>query len=309
MRQLANSIIIVVLLLLSLSQSAFSADLLSMDAKTYYQKAYQDYQNGDNESAVKSYQKAMLLDANYQKDSLNNIGVIFGRMGFFEKAEQSFRAALQADPDYLPAKINLGLLYEKNGLGLQANRWWVDCFAVAKMKPEIFAEADLTSADYFLKLGQESLEKEEYESARQFFLQALKEEPNFKPAQTNIALSYEKENDELNALRWWAKVFDIEKLKARDFVRVNVTEDVWLAKQGLVAAQNQEFDSARQFFTRALEINPNYKPAQIDLALSCEKLELQDEANKWWVKAFDLNTKHSNEYIFSTEGLELPKNK
>jgi len=47
------------------------------------------------------------------KINLNNEGIKYARLGQWQKAEEIFKELLIQYPDYMPAKLNLGLVYSR----------------------------------------------------------------------------------------------------------------------------------------------------------------------------------------------------
>ena len=43
----------------------------------------------------------------------NNMGQVYARHGEFDRAEQSFRASAMSNPDFVPAHLNLVIVYER----------------------------------------------------------------------------------------------------------------------------------------------------------------------------------------------------
>lgn len=66
---------------------------------------------GDDETALEATARAVEIEpgnAAWQ----NRLGVLLRRAGEFERAEAAYKAALDADADYPPAHLNLGILYD-----------------------------------------------------------------------------------------------------------------------------------------------------------------------------------------------------
>jgi tetratricopeptide (TPR) repeat protein len=58
----------------------------------------------------------------------------------------------------------------------------------------------------------------DFQKAEASLNDALKIDPNYKPAQINLGFTYEKRRTRLESLEYWAKVFDIDNLKPKDVV-------------------------------------------------------------------------------------------
>ena len=61
---------------------------------------------------------------------LNAEGVKYARAGQWEKAEKSFKDVLAKDPNYKPAKLNLGLVYDKLKSKKEAVDYWLEALNI-----------------------------------------------------------------------------------------------------------------------------------------------------------------------------------
>jgi TolA-binding protein len=59
---------------------------------------------------------------------LNNEGIKYARLGEWNKAEETFKNILKQYPDYRPAKLNLGLVYNKSRSKREAVNYWLTLF-------------------------------------------------------------------------------------------------------------------------------------------------------------------------------------
>jgi Tfp pilus assembly protein PilF len=56
---------------------------------------------------------------------VNNRGVMFLTKGDMSGAEECFNNALSIDPNFKPAKLNLGFIYEKRRSELESIKYWL----------------------------------------------------------------------------------------------------------------------------------------------------------------------------------------
>jgi tetratricopeptide (TPR) repeat protein len=97
----------------------YAGKLIEEEGLNYYNEGVQAQKTGNFDTALASYQKAMVigLDAsNYRAYIFNNVGVIYSEKGDMDKAESMFLEALKIDPEYKPANFNIAVLYMKQGL-------------------------------------------------------------------------------------------------------------------------------------------------------------------------------------------------
>ena len=77
-------------------------------------------QAGRPRRAAEAYRKALKLTRTGRTQLLNNLGRALVETGDFVEAEQALKDALQEDPGYIEARVNLGLLYMKLDRSSQA---------------------------------------------------------------------------------------------------------------------------------------------------------------------------------------------
>ena len=61
---------------------------------------------------------------------LNNSGIKYARVGEWVNAEQAFKDCLSNDPNYKPAKLNLGLVYDKTKTKKEAVDYWLKVYGI-----------------------------------------------------------------------------------------------------------------------------------------------------------------------------------
>jgi tetratricopeptide (TPR) repeat protein len=118
---------------------SYAGELASKEAINYFNEGVRAQEKGNFNAAKFAYQKTMLVspgNSEFQKYIMNNVGIMFFRQGEYVEAAEAFRAALNIDPDYHAAKMNLGLAYDRLGYRLRALEYWVKVFEVEKMKPK-----------------------------------------------------------------------------------------------------------------------------------------------------------------------------
>ncbi len=107
---------------------ALSGEVVSKEAANYYAQGVKQ-QKGDNFiQADTFYQKTLLVDPSnlkWKRNILNNRGVMLAQQGFLDEAEESLLESLKIDPNYLPAKLNLGFIYEARRSELESITYWL----------------------------------------------------------------------------------------------------------------------------------------------------------------------------------------
>jgi Flp pilus assembly protein TadD len=91
----------------------FSAESKKM-AVMYRDKGLDAQKNGDLDTALVYYQKAMELDPTLAV-AYNDAGVIYEARGWNDRAKQAYGKAIELDPALASPYYNLGSIYEKEG--------------------------------------------------------------------------------------------------------------------------------------------------------------------------------------------------
>lgn len=122
---------------------SYAGELVAKEAVNYYNEAVKAQKAANFAVADINYQKTLLLDPNnskWKKFITNNYGVMYAQQGNLEKAEASFNEVLKIDPNYQPAKLNLGYIYEKRRSRLESLEYWLKVLNIDldQLKPKDF---------------------------------------------------------------------------------------------------------------------------------------------------------------------------
>ncbi|HQP91905.1 MAG TPA: tetratricopeptide repeat protein, partial [Candidatus Omnitrophota bacterium] len=108
----------IVLSVFLISCAQFSWAELSVEIKKtaveYRDKGLEAQKNGDMDTALIYYQKAMELDPTMAA-AYNDAGVIYESKGWNDRAKQAYAKAIELDPTLVGPYYNMGVLYEKDG--------------------------------------------------------------------------------------------------------------------------------------------------------------------------------------------------
>ncbi|MFH1691353.1 MAG: tetratricopeptide repeat protein [Candidatus Omnitrophota bacterium] len=83
-------------------------------AQEYRDKGLQAQRNGDVDTALIYYQKAVEMDPTFAL-AYNDAGIIYESKGWLDKAKQAYARALDLDPSMPGPYYNLGSIYEREG--------------------------------------------------------------------------------------------------------------------------------------------------------------------------------------------------
>jgi len=186
-------------------------ELNSGDSVTYYNLGNIYLKLGMNEKAVFLYKKTLTGGLRHP-DIYNNLGLAYGNLGEKEEAIRLFRMAVEMDPNYENAVINLIRLTKKreisdeeepdftgkarllNDLGVAQGKAGNIDKAIVLFDQAI--EIDPAYAESYNNLGYAYFKKGEYGRAKECFEKALEIDPEHEKAGVN--LNYLKNRDTAN---------------------------------------------------------------------------------------------------------------
>ena len=90
-------------------------------AYIYYREGFAAQNNGDYSEALENYEESLKLEENPidRGETLKNMAIIFMSNGDEEKALKTYQKALDENPKQPSCLKNMGLIYEKRGRSLQ----------------------------------------------------------------------------------------------------------------------------------------------------------------------------------------------
>jgi Flp pilus assembly protein TadD len=106
-----SAVFLLIISLVAFPNSAF-AGIFSSAAEDYYRSGYDAQLKGDDREALTFYYKAVSVDPQ-NAGYLNDLGLIYERLGQQKDAEKSYLRAIAVNSKYLPPYTNLGYLYKK----------------------------------------------------------------------------------------------------------------------------------------------------------------------------------------------------
>ena len=151
-------------------------NFIQEQARFYRSLGIEAQKQGDLDTALKYYQKAIQLDPFYAL-VYNDLGIIYEAKGDDKKAEENYLKAIEIDPHILGAYTNLALLYEKQGRIREAIKYWKKRYQLGR-KGEIWTERAkehlLNLSAHIPEIRKEMLEKEAMELSKK--IKKMKEE-------------------------------------------------------------------------------------------------------------------------------------
>ncbi len=216
------------------------------------------------------------------------VGDAYLKKGDAPKAEESYRAALEAQADNADALLGMALVSQSKGDAQTASLYLSRAkplaanspdllyrFAVAALRSDRFEDARsaLEAAlrlspgepSYFVALGAVWLKQPDIFEAERQFRQALKFQPDNAPAQMYLGYTLLKQKKLPEAREW------LEKSAKGD---ANAPETFYYL--GLIAQEQNEDERAVELFSKSVRLLPSFAGAHI--ALGSVYLKLKDYA-------------------------------
>jgi tetratricopeptide (TPR) repeat protein len=151
-------------------------------AEAFYGLGSVYLQQQKNAEARENFERTVRLRSRYPGTlprAWNNLGILAGREGSTDEAIRNFRRALEMDPDYLVALVNLGNAYRQK-------KSWEEAKSVLRQAVEIKPE----DAEANYGLGMVFAQLDDTERAYQYLQKALTARPAYPEALNNLGVLY-----------------------------------------------------------------------------------------------------------------------
>jgi len=121
--------------------ATFAGELVLSQAVNYFNEGVANQKANKFRDAEVAYTKTILVDPYNLKWKVlvtNNRGIMDVMSGDLDSAEMKFNQVLKYDPEYMPAKVNLGLIYDKRRSKLESLEYWLKILGIdiEKAKPQ-----------------------------------------------------------------------------------------------------------------------------------------------------------------------------
>ena len=189
------------------------------------------------------------------------------RRGRLAEAERLYRAVLQADPDHLQARFNLGLVCVRRGAVEEA----VDLFRQAVDQKPDFAEAH-NALGIALRLNGQK------EAALPHYAAALAVKPDYAEAENNFGLALQALGRHADAVDHYRRALSL----APDYIAAE--NNIGAALRTL-----HRYDEAAEHYRQALALRPGSADAHNNLAVALQLLGRHEEALAAFEQALALN--------------------
>ena len=160
--------------------------------------AVKNHQNNNLQDAHNYYQKILKIDPNHL-GALNNLGVIFKKLGQIQKAKEFFEKVIQIDPNDIDTYYNLGAVF----VDLEDFQKAKDCY-------EKVIEIDPNHVKAYYNLGNVLKELKDYQKAKDCYEKAIEIDPKYVNAHNNLGAVFIDLEDFQKAKDCYEKVIEID---------------------------------------------------------------------------------------------------
>ena len=239
--------------------------------KEAFDLAVQNHLNNNLQDAHNYYQKVLALDPNYI-NALNNLGVIFQRLGKKQRAKECYEKVIKINPTYADANYNLGNIFQELGDDQKAK----DCF-------EKTIEIDPNYVNALNNLGVVFKALKEYQKSINCFEKIIKINPNDEDVHNNLGGVFQRLGENQKAKSYYERA-----------IIINPNHTYALNNLGGVFRDLGEPQKAKSYYEKAIEIDPTYEDAHNNLsALHIRGLDNLDKAISSSNKTLKMHHKNS----------------
>jgi predicted O-linked N-acetylglucosamine transferase (SPINDLY family) len=243
------------------------------DFNTCYQVANYLLAQGNPQTAVSFYQKALELNPSHV-DAHNNLGRALNECHEIERAIGCFQTAVDLEPEFAEGYFNLGLALKKQGkfeaaiaqfqqslklnpqlaiaqhvLGEVLHEQGKYDEAIIRYHKALRIQPDFAEAHY--NLGHIAKERGHLTEAIHHLQKAIDVKPNFAEAYNNLGLIFSDQDQPNQAVHCYQKALQIEPGLVEAYYNL-----------GIVHQTRGDYQAGLSFYEQALQINPDYAPAK-----------------------------------------------
>lgn len=241
-------------------------DSKTKDSTTWFLSATIHSMIGNNDTAVKHYQKCIKFNPKYA-DAYNNLGVVYEEQKKHRDAEIAYRKALSLKPDYVSASFNLANILQKCG-----------DYERAKNQYEKTLLLDPNHLKALNNLGSLLIDLKRSDKAQEVLLKAHEIHPQDTAILVNLGKIFLGKEENERAIELLQKAIQINPAQAEAYNNL-----------GLAYKQIENYNKAIECLQHTLKINPKYAEAECNLGLIAQSQKKLDEAENHYLRAIELD--------------------
>jgi len=224
------------------------------------------------EEAINFFKQAIDTDPKYA-DAYIEMGYCYNKIGRYNEAIECFKQAIRIEPDYARAHYNLGIIYDDLGRYYEA----IECYKQAiRIKPD-YAEAHCNLGNSYINLGR-------YNEAIESYKQAIRIEPDDAYVHCALGGAYYDLGRYYEAIECYKQAIRIEP------------DDAYVhCALGGAYYNLGRYNEAIDCFKQAIRINPDYASAHFTLGLTYLIIEDKGSALEEYKILKNLDKERANE--------------
>ncbi|MDR1203674.1 MAG: tetratricopeptide repeat protein [Tannerellaceae bacterium] len=223
---------------------------------------------------IRKWTEAIELDPK-DAEAYFNRGVVYFRIGSYERAFADFNKSIELDPNNANAYCNRGIIYSLQGNHNQA----IDCFNKAiELKPD-FANV------YFMR-GNAYVGIKDYNKGIADFNKAIEINPNDAEAYDCRGNAYAETNDYYQAIVDYSRVIELRPNDAKTY-----------RNRGYVYAKLEDYNQAIADSSKAIELSPNETVAFSNRGAAYAMTKNYMKAIVDYTKVIELNSINADAYF------------
>ncbi|GEM_PF-4102826 len=254
---------------------------LGVDIGNYY------YENNDLPNAIQMYEQSVSFNPS-DPEALYNLALAYQKNGNIENAIAALEHAVTLRPSFNDAYLRLGTLYYDNGNFNRALQYYR---TIEKRGYDNSAVLPIIADIYF--------KQKNFDTALRYYEQLIKtydtpgDEGNLKVAYVNSGIITMNRNDNHTAIEYFKKAFIIDPHDA------HIAYNCGLAFYRQAQAGNKiiDYDHAREWFYKAISINPHYADAYLGIGDIYYINHQFNQAIMYYRRLLKIAPEHINAYM------------
>ena len=256
-KKLKGKLFPIVLLLLVFSQVFFMSCLAQGEIKIYSHAspAAVEYL----EAAVEKMGEAL---ATYQ-------GANFPGRKLWTEAIELTEKAIAIDPDFVEAHYYLALMYQHTNWYFKEAEQWNRYLSLVERTDLTSPQVKQNLAHAYYRLGYNSYENGDYDQSLIYFLNSIKEYPNYIDSNYWAARVFYEADDLENSLYYWRRVLELDRSYPRaQYFHDKVAASLKYGKeaynwyeQGYNEYEKKNYSDAIDSYRQAVRLNPRFTDA------------------------------------------------
>jgi len=246
-------------------------DSPTIQAEYFFMRGNEYYRQGNYDSAIAEYNKALQLNPN-DASAYNNLGLAYESLGQYQKAIEYLQKSLQLDPNDALAYYNLGVAY--GGLGQYQN-------AIEYFQKSL--QLNPNNVEAYTNLGAAYVDLGQYQQAIEYCQKAIQLDPNNALAYNNLGVAYGSLGQYQKEIEYCQKAIQINPNYALAYYNL-----------GTAYGSLRQYQKAIEYLQKSLQSDPNDASAYNNLGTVYYYLGQYQKAKENFLKAKELFQKQGD---------------